>query len=185
MVAVSNQVLHERRRRQSFFRIAVQIHPAELVGKDEGQASPLWECQEFLDDMIGSVTSNRPLAGAAVNLANASIEKSQVVVDLRDCTDCRAGIAGGIFLADGDGRADPGNLFDPGLLESLQKLPCIGRKRLHITPLALRVEGVEGQAGFSGTTHPRDDRELVVGNRDVDVLEIVLFGSPNSDGALS
>ena len=185
MVAVSNQVLDERWRGQSFFRIAVQIHPAEPVGKDERQTSSLRESQEFLDDMISRVLSNRALAGAAMNPANSSIEKSQVIVDLRNSTDCRAGISSRISLPDGDGRADPLNLSDPGLLEPLEKLPCIGRKGLHVTPLALRIEDVEGQAGFSGTTHPGDDRELVVGNRDVDVLEVVLFGSPNNDGALS
>ena len=59
------------------------------------------------------------------------------------------------------------------LFHHRQELPGIGGQRLHIAPLALGVKGVKGQGRFPGAGQAGDNHELVAGNIQIDILEIV------------
>ena len=85
-------------------------------------------------------------------------------------------------LFNGDGWRKPFDGFNIGLIHLTDKLPRIGRKRLHISPLAFGVNGVKGQGRFARARQAGEHHQLVARNRDVDVLEIVLARAADGDG---
>ena len=111
-------------------------------------------------------------------------EKAHVVVDLGDGAHGGARIVGGGFLVDGDGWRQALDLVDVRLLELAQELPGVGRQRLDVAPLALGVEGVEGETGLAGAGDTREDHELVARDLKVDVLEIVFPRAADDDGVV-
>src|SRR5207248_4784847 len=68
------------------------------------------------------------------------------------------------------------------LLDALQKLPSIGGERFHIAPLTFGVNGVEGERGLARARDPGYDRETIVRNFKINVLEIVNACPANKDG---
>ena len=99
----------------------------------------------------------------AVRPADAGEQQPKIVVDLRRRAHCRSRIAGGVLLPDGYRRGDAVNDVDVRLLDALQKLPRIGRQRLHIAPLALGINGVEGKRRLAGAGHAGDHRQCCAG----------------------
>jgi hypothetical protein len=83
----------------------------------------------------------------------------------------------------GDRRRQAVDLVDVGLLHHLQELARIGRQRLDIAALALGIDGVERQRGFSRARQAREHHELVARNLDVDILEIVLARAADGNRA--
>ena len=75
----------------------------------------------------------------AIGLPGAGKQQTQIIVNFRGGRDRRARIAAGVALLDGDGGRDAADLVGVGLLHALQELPGVGRERLHIAALALRV----------------------------------------------
>lgn len=96
----------------------------------------------------------------AEGFSDTGEEEFEVVVDLGDGADGRAGGADGVCLLDGDGR---GNAFDAvgeRFVHSLEELACVGAEGLHIAPLPLGVDGIEGEAGLAASARTRNDNEL-------------------------
>src|SRR5262249_60942334 len=58
----------------------------------------------------------------------------------------------------------------------------VRRQRLDITPLTLGEDRVERERRLAGAGDAGDDHELVAGDDDVDVLEIVLASAADDDG---
>src|SRR5262249_20313226 len=54
-----------------------------------------------------------------------------------------------------------------------QKLPRVSGKRFHITSLPLGIDGVEGQRRFAGAGHTRNDRQLIVGDRQGNIFQVM------------
>jgi hypothetical protein len=106
--------------------------------------------------------------------ADARKQQPHVIVDLGDRADRRAWIAAGGLLLNGDRRRQPVDVVDIGLLHHLEELPRIGRQALDIAALALGIDGVESQRRFSGARQPREDDQRIPGDRQIDVLEVVL-----------
>src|SRR5208283_4065561 len=70
---------------------------------------------------------------------------AKVVVNFGGRGDGRARIARGVFLADGDGRGDAGDLVHIGLFHALQELPGVGGEGFDVAALAFGIDGVKGQ----------------------------------------
>jgi len=118
----------------------------------------------------------------AVGRTGPGEQQPQVVVDFRHRTHRGAGIVAGGFLLDGNGRREPLDQVHVGFFHQLQELPGVGRKGLHVAALTFGVEGVEGEGAFTRAGQASDDRQLVAGQVQVDVLEIVGAGTPDLDG---
>ena len=86
------------------------------------------------------------------------------------------------FLLDRNGGGKPFNRIDIGFPHLLQKLTGVGRQGFDVPALSLRVDGVEGERRFAGTAQASDDNQLVAGDLDVDVLEIVFARALDDDG---
>ncbi len=132
-----------------------------------------------VDDLLGGLAGHRAAAGRAVGLADAGVEEAEVVVDLGDGAHRRARVARGRLLVDGDGRGQPLDEVDVGLVHLPQELAGVGRERLDVAALALGVDGVEGQGGLARPRQPGEDHQLVAGQVEGDVLEVVLPGPPD------
>ncbi len=109
-----------------------------------------------------------------MRLADAREEQSQVVVDLGDGADRRARVARGRLLVDGDGRGQTLDEVDVRLVHLAEELPGVRRQRLHVAPLPLGEDGVEGQRGLARPRQAREDDERVAWQVERDILQIVL-----------
>ena len=139
----------------------------------------LRELEHPVDDLLGGLAGHRTAALGTVGMTDAGVEQPQVVVDLGDGPDRRTGIARCRLLVDGDGRGQTLDEVHVGLVHLAQELAGVGRERLDIAALALGVDGVEGQGRFPRTRQPGEDDQLVPGQIEGDVLEIVLAGPAN------
>ena len=113
--------------------------------------------------------------------ADAREEQPHVVVDLGDGADGGARVARGGLLLDRDGRREPVDLVDVRLLHHLQELARVGGERLHVAALALGVDRVEGERGFSRAGQAGHHDQAVARQVEVDVLEIVLARAADGD----
>src|SRR5690349_19738812 len=104
-----------------------------------------------------------------------------MVVDFGDRPDGRARVPAGALLIDRDGRREPVDLVDVGLLHLPEELAGIGAQALDVPALALRIDRIEGEAGLAGTTQSGDDDEAIAGEGDRDVLEVVFARSAHDE----
>jgi hypothetical protein len=96
-----------------------------------------------------------------------------VVVDLGDGADRRARIARRGLLLDRDGRRQPLDRLDVGLLHLVEELASVGRERLDVAALALGVERVEGERGLAAAGQAGDHDEPVARDVHVHVAQVV------------
>ena len=73
-------------------------------------------------------------------------------------------------------------LVDLGFFELLGELPGIGGHGVEETALALGEEDVEGEGGLAGAGESGNDDELVAGDVERDVFEVVVAGASQGDG---
>ncbi len=132
---------------------------------------------------ICSADCRRDLAPAlgAVRMPDPREQQAQVVVGLGDRAHSGARIAAGGLLIDGDGRREPVDGIDVGLVHLPEELAGVRRERFDVAALALGVERVECQRRLAGTRQACDDDQAVSRERHGDVLEIVLPGAPDDD----
>ena len=88
------------------------------------------------------------------------------------------------LLVDGDGGGEALDVVHVGLVHAAQELAGVGGQGLHVPSLTFGVNGVEGQGAFAGAGDAGDDHQLVPGNGDLYVLEVVLPGSLDVDKVL-
>ena len=140
----------------------------------DGEARPLGQREDLVDDRLEALAGDRPAADRAVRPPDARVEQAQVVVDLGDGADGRARVPRRRLLVDRDRRREAVDRVDVRLLHHLEELPRVRRERLDVAALPLRVDRVEGQARLAGAREAGDADQLVPRQRDRDVLEVVL-----------
>src|SRR6201990_2719114 len=109
--------------------------------------------------------------------AAAGGEETEVVVDLGCGGDGGAWVASLVFLFDRNGRGQAVHVVDVGFFDALEELAGVGGEGFDVAALAFGVDGVEGERGFARAGDSTDDGEGVVGNVDVDALQVVGAGS--------
>ena len=155
---------------------------ALAAAHDRGQdleAGALGQLEDAVDDLLGGLAGHRAPAVRAVGMADAGVEQPQVVVDLGDRPDRRARVPRGGLLVDGDGRRQALDEVDVGLVHLAEELAGVGRQRLDVAALALGVDGVEGERGLARAREPGEDDQLVPGQVEGDVTQVVLAGPAN------
>src|SRR5262249_50981610 len=116
-----------------------------------------------------------------IGYADPREQEPQIVIDLGDRADGRAGVPRGRLLLDRDRRRQPVDVIYVGLLHHLEELARVGREALDVAPLTFRIDRVEGERGLARTRQPREDDERVAGNREINVLEVVLARTAHVD----
>jgi hypothetical protein len=134
-----------------------------------------------IDHLVDGLGGNAAIAVGAVGVPRPPIQQTQVVVDFRHRAHRRAGVVGGRFLVDGNGRAQPLDGIHIGLIHLAQKLPGIGTEGFYVAALSLGKNGIEGQGRFTRPRHPCKHNQLVAGQLQVNIFEVVLPGSPNAN----
>ncbi len=162
------------------------LHRFDLyVGPDDREervgAGAFGQGEQGSGDLVDGVVLDDAAAVQAGHGSAAGVEKAEVVVDLSRRRDGGAGIAGLVLLLDGDGRGEAVHEIDVRLFDALQKLAGVSGERFDVTALALGVYGIEGERRFAGTADAADDGKRVVGNIDVDALEIMGACAANCD----
>ena len=147
------------------------------------EAGALRQRQHAVDHLRDDLALDRQARGGRIGHADARPQQAHVVVDLGDGADGGARVLRRGLLLDRDRRRQAVDLVDIRLLHHLEELARIGRERLDIAPLALGIDGVEGERGFAGAGQAGEHHELVAGNLDVDVLEIVFARAADRDRA--
>ncbi len=142
------------------------------------------QAEDALGHLVHRVLLHPDVAASAEGLPQAGEEQPQVVVDFGGRGHGGARVAAGVLLLDGDGGGDALDFVHVRLLDALQELPGVGGERLDVAPLALGVDGVEGQGGLAGAGHPGDHRDGPVGNLEVDVFQVVHPGAADADGVV-
>ena len=115
--------------------------------------------------------------------AGTGIEQSKVVVDLCGGGDGRARGVPAASLFDRDGGRKAIDRFEIGLPHLIEELPRVRGKRLHVLPLAFRKDRVEGEGALSRAGDSGHHHQLIPGNSEIKVLEVVLPGAADLDEA--
>ena len=137
--------------------------------------------QHRVHDLLGGLPGDLAAALWAVDHSDAGVQEPQVVVNLGDGADGRAGIARAPPLVNGDGRGEPLDLVHVRLLHLAEELARVGGEALDVPSLPLGVDGVEGQGGLARPRDAGDDHHLVARDLDGDILQVVLSCAPHDD----
>jgi hypothetical protein len=139
------------------------------------------QLQDLVDDLLGGLFDQRGAVVGAVRDADAGEQQPQVVPDLGDGAHRRTRVPRRRLLVDGDGRRQPFDEVDVGLVHLPEELPGIGREGFHVPALALGVDRVERQRRLPRPGQPGEHDQLVPRQLQRDVLEVVLTSTTNQD----
>ncbi len=137
----------------------------------------LGHCQHLVDDLLGRLSGDPLATDRAMRRACTGVQQTKVVVHLGDGSDRRPRVAVGRFLIDGHRRRKALDEVDVRLVHLPEELACVGRQRLHVAPLALREDRVEGQRGLARSRQPGEDDQRVARQVEVDAAQVVLAGA--------
>ena len=171
-VALGRQVLQQL----GVLPLAIAHH-----GRQQHQLGAFGLGQHLIHHLADGLGGERDGVGRTARLADPGKQQTQVVVDLGDGADGRARVVGGGLLLDGDGRREPLDMIHVRFLHQGEELAGIGGERLHIAALAFGIEGIERQGRFAGTGQAGDHDQLVAGQNQIDVFEVVGAGTPDHD----
>jgi maleylpyruvate isomerase len=145
------------------------------------EAAPLLQRQDLVDDLLRRLPLDRRPTGRAVRPAGPGVEQAEVVVDLGDRADRRAGVLRGGLLVDRHRGREALDEVDVGLVHLAEELAGVRRERLDVAALALREDRVEGERRLARPGQSGEDDEGVPREVDRDVLEVVLPGAPDDE----
>ena len=138
--------------------------------------------EDAADDLLAGLGRDRPVALRAVALAEPGVQHAEEVRDLGDGADRRSRVAAGGLLLDADRRREPADVIDVRLGKLAEELPGVAGQGLDVPPLALGVDRVERERDFSRAADAGEDDQLVAGEFEIDVAEVVFAGAPDDDG---
>ncbi len=117
--------------------------------RDDLRAGALGEFENLVDHVLCGLLADLLARDGVVLGANAGVQEAEVVVEFGDGPDGRPRVVGPVLLVDGDGGREALDGLDLRLVHLAEEVPRVGRKRLDVPPLALRVDGVEREGGLA------------------------------------
>ena len=126
---------------QYFFMLSL---PAPHYRRKKLDPRSLFHVQNIIHHLIHSSLLNFPAAFGTMGNTDPGIEKPEIIIDLCHCPHRGTWVSIRGFLVNGNSRGEPFYFFHIGLLHLPQKLPRIGRQRLHVAPLSFRIYSIEG-----------------------------------------
>ena len=128
------------------------------------------QLHDAVGDLVHRLTADLPSALGAVRHAHAREQEAEIVVDLRHRAHRGAGVVRGRLLVDGDGGRKPVDALHVRLFHHAEELPGVGRKALHVPPLPLGEDGIEGERALSAARNARKYGERAARDVYIDVL---------------
>ncbi|MGY3264573.1 hypothetical protein ACVWZN_000646 [Lysobacter sp. HA35] len=135
----------------------------------------------LVDHLADRLRFEREAVVGAARDADACEQQAQVVVDLGDRADGRSRVVRGRLLLDRDRRRQAFDMVDVRLLHHRQELPGVGGQGLDVAALALGVDRVERERRLARARQAGDDDQLVAGQVEVDVLQVVRPRATHAD----
>ena len=120
----------------------------------------------------------------AVGNADSRPEKTEIVVNLRNGSDCGPGIFRRCLLIDGNGRREAVNIIHIRFVHLAEEHPGVGAQALHIPPLPFGIHRVKRQAALSRAGFTGDHHQLVPGDFHIDILEVIFSCAFNKNAVL-
>ena len=174
-VALAGEILEQR--------VVLALAAADDRG-EHLEAGALRQLQDAVDDLLRGLALQLGAVVRAVLDADPGVQQAEVVVDLGDRADRRAGVLARRLLVDRDRRRQALDHVDVGLVHLSEELAGVGRQRLDVAPLTLGVDGVEGEARLARTRDAGEHDQLVARQFDVDVPQVVFAGTSDDDRGL-
>ncbi len=136
------------------------------------------------EDLLACLSGDGPAAFGTVALTDARVQHPKIIVNLRDGADGGARVSSGGLLLNADRGRQAGEIIDIRLLQLTEELTRVTGQRLDVAPLPFGVKRVESQGAFPRTADAGENDELIAGQIEVDVAEIVLACAANDDGVV-
>jgi hypothetical protein len=111
----------------------------------------------------------------------SGIEQAEKIIYFGERADSTSGIDSATALVDGNGRLQTGDTIYVGSVELPQKLPGMERERFEVLPLSFGKDGVEDKRTFPAAARTGNGDELIAGNLQRQILEIVCSRPFNAD----
>ena len=150
--------------------------------RQQHQFAAFFHVQNLVHHLADGLGGQRAVVFRAAGLADTCKQQPEVIVDFGDGAHGGARVVAGGFLLDGNGRAKPLDVVHIGFFHHRQKLTGVGGKGLHVTALALGIEGVEGQRGFARPGQTGNYHQLVPGDIQVHVFQVMGACATNQNG---
>ena len=167
---------------------AQQLHVGALLATHHGGqqliTGALGQLEDLIDHLVDRLGPDRAVALRAVGLTGTAEQEAQVVLNLRNRAHRGARVMAGGFLIDRDRRREPLDRIHIGLVHLPEELPGVRRQALDVTALTLGKNRVERERTLAAAAYAGEHHQLVAGNGDVDVLEVVLAGTPHPNHIL-
>jgi len=140
---------HESRLTNLFkHRLVSALPPADDRRQDQ-QPGAIGHARDEIYNFLGGLAGDLAPANRAVRDPHPRIQQADVIVNLSNRPDRRAGIARSRFLVDGNRRRKPFDGFYFRFFHLPQELAGIGRKRFDVPPLPFGENGIECQGRFA------------------------------------
>ena len=120
--------------------------------------------------LIHGLLLNLSSALRTMGQPHSCIEKTHIVVDFRDCSHCGTRVSVCRFLINGNRGRKSFYELHIRLFHLSEELSCIRRERLHIAPLPLRINRIEGKRGLSGARKSGKHHQGISRNIQIDML---------------
>ena len=164
-----------------FLRVLKDLDVLALSGAHHwGQhldAGALGQLHDLVHDLVDGLLADLFAAFGAVGHAHPGPEQAEIVINFRHGAHGGAGVFGGGFLVDGDGGREALDIVHVRLVHLSQEHSGVGAEAFHIAALPLGINGVKGQAGLAAAGKTGDYHQLVSGNLQIDVFQVVLPGA--------
>ena len=158
------------------FPFAVTDDRGEQIG-----ARPLLHRHHAVDHVLHLLRLDGLAGGGRIGRADPREEQAHVIVDLGHGADGRTGVFRRRLLFDGNRGAEARDVIDVRFFHHVEELPRIGAERFHVAALPLGINRVEGEAGFARPGQAGDHDQLIAGDIDIDILEVVLARAAHLD----
>ena len=134
-----------------------------------------------IHNLVNGLAADLLAALGTMGNTHSGPQKAQIVINLRHCTYSRTGVFGSCLLVNGDSGTQSVNRIHIRLVHLTQELTGIGTEALHITALTLSINGIKGQAGFTGTGKARKYHQFISGDGKIDIFQVVFSGTSDDD----
>ncbi len=142
-------------------------------GGENGDLFVLVFFVDIIDDLFLAELDHFLTGIVRMGFADTGVEEAEEVIDLRHGSDRTAGVLVRRLLFDGNNGAKAGDLVHVRSFHIADELPGVGAEAFHIASLPFGVDGVESQRRFTAAADTGDHDQLIFGDADVDVLQIV------------
>ena len=139
-------------------------------GRKDDKAGTLTQRLHPIHNLVDGLAADLLAALGTMGYAHSGPQKAQIVINLRDRAYSRTGVLGGSLLVDGDSGTKTVNGVHIRLVHLTQELTGIRTEALHIAALPLSINGIKGQAGFTGTGKACKHHQFISGNGKIHIF---------------